>query len=540
MSIDFRQIFEASPDVLLVLLPDAPRFTMVAATEARLAATHTTREHTIGRPLFEVFPDNPDDPSATGTSNLRASLNRVLETRAPDTMALQRYDIRGSDGRFEVKYWSPKNVPVLGPTGDVLFILHRVEDVTELVQATELTETLRGKAQSMERELEHAREQKKLQDQLVISDRMASMGTLAAGVAHEINNPLASVIANVELAANVLRRIEKVGLMPELAELRDELHDAHAGAVRIRTIVKDLKIFSRSQEETLGPVDVVRLLESTLRMATNEIRHRARLVKDFQKTPPVQASESRLGQVFLNLVVNAAQAIEEGHADENEIRVSTSTEASGRVVIEISDTGSGMPAEVLERLFTPFFTTKAVGVGTGLGLSICHRIVTSFGGNIEVHSTLGKGTTFRVLLPVASQAVSAAKSEARVEGPAQKRGRVLVVDDEPMIARLVQRTLANEHEIVVSERAAEALERIHSGERFDVILCDVMMPQMTGIELHAELCKVERVQAERMVFLTGGTFTAAAREFLEKVANPTVEKPFDTQHLKALINERIK
>jgi CheY-like chemotaxis protein len=254
----------------------------------------------------------------------------------------------------------------------------------------------------------------------------------------------------------------------------------------------------------------------------------------------VQASESRLGQVFLNLVVNAAQAIEEGHADENEIRVSTSIDAMGRVAIEITDTGSGMPAEVLERLFTPFFTTKAVGVGTGLGLSICHRIVTGFGGNIEVHSTLGKGTTFRVFLPVAAGEVSAEKSEARVERRAQKRGRVLVVDDEPMIARLVQRTLSDEHEIIASERAAEALDRINSGERFDVILCDVMMPQMTGIELHGEICKVERVQAERMVFLTGGTFTAAAREFLEKIANPTVEKPFDTQHLKALINERIK
>ncbi|HTU57218.1 MAG TPA: PAS domain-containing protein, partial [Polyangiales bacterium] len=123
-------MFEASPDMLLVLLPDTPRFTMVAATRARLDATHATREQTLGRGLFEMFPDNPDDPEATGTSNLRASLERVLATRAPDTMAVQRYDIRGPDGSFQTKHWSPKNIPVVSETGEVRYILHRVEDVT--------------------------------------------------------------------------------------------------------------------------------------------------------------------------------------------------------------------------------------------------------------------------------------------------------------------------------------------------------------------------------------------------------------------------
>lgn len=145
-ALDFRLLFEASPDVLLVLLPDTPRYTMVAATEARLAATHTTREQTLGRSLFELFPDNPDDPAATGTANLRASLERVLTTRAADTIAVQRYDIRGPDGTFQARYWSPKNIPVLSASGEVLYILHRVEDVTDLVRATELGEELRGSA----------------------------------------------------------------------------------------------------------------------------------------------------------------------------------------------------------------------------------------------------------------------------------------------------------------------------------------------------------------------------------------------------------
>ena len=152
-AIDFRLLFEESPDVLLVLLPDAPRYTMVAATDARLRATHTTREQTIGRGLFELFPDNPDDSGASGTNNLRASLERVRATRAPDTMAVQKYDIRGPDGAFEVKYWSPKNLPVLSPSGEVLYILHRVEDVTELVRASEIGEELRDRTRAMEREV---------------------------------------------------------------------------------------------------------------------------------------------------------------------------------------------------------------------------------------------------------------------------------------------------------------------------------------------------------------------------------------------------
>ncbi|MBX3218758.1 MAG: PAS domain-containing protein [Labilithrix sp.] len=142
---DFRVLFEQSPDVLVVLLPDAPRFTMVAATEARLVATHMTREGTIGKGLFEVFPDNPDDAGATGANNLRASLERVLATRTADTMAVQKYDIRGPDGTFETKHWSPKNLPVLSPSGEVLYILHRVEDVTDFVRASELGEELRDR-----------------------------------------------------------------------------------------------------------------------------------------------------------------------------------------------------------------------------------------------------------------------------------------------------------------------------------------------------------------------------------------------------------
>jgi CheY-like chemotaxis protein len=275
-------------------------------------------------------------------------------------------------------------------------------------------------------------------------------------------------------------------------------------------------------------------------MAWNEIRHRARLVKNYGKTPPVQASESRLGQVFLNLVVNAAQAIAEGDAENNEIRISTSVDPGGSVVIEIADTGPGMPPEVLVRLFTPFFTTKPMGVGTGLGLSICHRIVTGFGGSIDVKSEVGKGTAFRIALPPARAEVP---EEAPSEPPgmgARRRGRILVVDDEPTLARAIQRTLSAEHDVVALGSAEEALDRIRAGERFDVILCDLMMPQMTGMDLHAELSRVAREQAGQMIFVTGGAFTPRARAFLDETPNQRIEKPFHPLHLRALINDRIR
>ena len=154
--LDYRLLFEESPDILLVLLPDAPRFTMVGATRARLAVTHTTREQIVGRGLFEVFPDDPTDAAATGTRNLRASLERVLATRAPDTMAVQKYDIPGPDGQFVSRYWSPRNIPILASSGGILYILHRVEDVTQLVRASEssvATETLLDPTRALEREV---------------------------------------------------------------------------------------------------------------------------------------------------------------------------------------------------------------------------------------------------------------------------------------------------------------------------------------------------------------------------------------------------
>jgi len=251
-------------------------------------------------------------------------------------------------------------------------------------------------------------ERKRMESKLIQAERLASMGTLAAGVAHEINNPLTYVMANIGFVSERLPKLVTGDSAPEIAaqleELTTALAEAQEGAIRVRQIVRDLKILARGDEERFGPVDVRGVLESSISMVANQIRMKATLVRELGEVPMVEASESRLGQVFLNLLVNAAQAIPEGDVAKNEIRVRTRTDDNGRAVVTVSDTGAGIPAEVMNRIFDPFFTTKAVGVGTGLGLFICHGIVKALGGEIAVDSVPGQGTAFRVILPAARSA----------------------------------------------------------------------------------------------------------------------------------------
>jgi CheY-like chemotaxis protein len=199
-----------------------------------------------------------------------------------------------------------------------------------------------------------------------------------------------------------------------------------------------------------------------------------------------------------------------------------------------------MSPAVLRRLFTPFFTTKPVGVGTGLGLSICHRLVTAMGGEITVESAPGQGTTFRVHMPVATEIDGAAPSPPPPREPdTARRARILVVDDERMIGHVVQRTLGRDHDVVALTSGTDALRRLLAGERYDLILCDLMMPLMSGMELHESVRRIVPDQAERFVFITGGAFTPSAREFLDSVGNRQVEKPFSVEVLTRLVNELV-
>ena len=377
-------------------------------------------------------------------------------------------------------------------------------------------------------------ERRLLQSRLQMADRLASVGTLGAGVAHEINNPLAYMLVNLHLISEGMERLRSSPVAETVEPLHQVIRETVEGAERIASIVRDLKTFARGQQEDrLGPVEVSKAVELACKMADNVIKHRARLVTQFEPVPSVQGNESRLCQVFLNLLLNAAHAIPEGDAKDHEIRVIIREGSTGEVVVEVRDTGMGMTPEVQARIFDPFFTTKPVGEGTGLGLSICHGIIDSMGGRIGVESAPGRGSSFRVFLGVAGTPVETRVEPAPV--PAPGRARLLVVDDEPYVTRALQRSLSPEHEVATVNGARAALKLLEQGNRYDLILCDVMMPGMTGMDLYAELNRSVPDQAQRVVFMTGGAFTPRALSFLQEVANPKLSKPLDLRQLRALV-----
>ncbi|HEX4620233.1 MAG TPA: ATP-binding protein [Myxococcaceae bacterium] len=391
---------------------------------------------------------------------------------------------------------------------------------------------------AIEREVTQARlrvDRRKMEQQLLISERMASLGAIAAGIGHEINNPLSSAATNL---AFVLERVEGQASV-EPKQIAEPLRDAHEALERMRRIVGDLKIFSRGDEQTRSAVDLRTVLESTLRIASNQLRHRAQVARELGAIPPVEANEARLGQVFLNLLVNAAEAIPDQPAGSGRIRVATGTDPDGNVYCEVGDNGSGISAEDLPRIFDSFFTTKPQGVGTGLGLAISQRIVTELGGRIDVQSTIGKGSTFRVVLPRARPATPHAKEAAPSPAAASRRGRVLVVDDELVLAKAIQRTLAAHHDVTALGSAAEAMKKLEAGERYDAIISDLMMPGMTGMDFHQAVLALEPALAERMIFTTGGVFSETARGFLTRVPNSRLEKPFDLDKLLELVNRLV-
>lgn len=255
-------------------------------------------------------------------------------------------------------------------------------------------------------------------------------------------------------------------------------------------------------------------------------------MKALADVPPVEANEARLGQVFLNLLINAAQAIPEGHADKNEIRVSTRTDERGNAVVEVSDTGIGIAPDDMPRIFNPFFTTK--DEGSGLGLATSHGTIKGLGGDIQATSVPGRGSTFRVILPPAKQWRGAVQSGSYDLRAAERR-RVLVIDDERLVCDAIARALSDDGEVDVATEAQDALSLIAAGARYDLVLCDLMMPVMTGMDLYAEVVRIAPLQAGRFVFMTGGAFTPRARAFLTSVVNPCLEKPLDMAKLRSLV-----
>jgi len=365
-------------------------------------------------------------------------------------------------------------------------------------------------------------ERHELEHRLEMADRMASVGTLAAGIAHEINNPLTYVLGNLE---HVITSLEGTNTEADLVEA---LREARQGAVRVSEIVRRMRIFARSEPSASKTADVDVVVESALAMAQNEIRHRARLVRKLGAPPIAAANDATLVQVVVNLLVNAAQAIPEGKVDRYEIGVTTGVDRDRRVFIEVRDNGEGMTPETMRRIFDPFFTTKAVGQGMGLGLSLVHSAVTACGGEVRVTSARGEGSTFRLLLRAAS---SQTPDRTSLMAPVPPRRRVLVVDDEAPVVRSLRRMLVVDHDVVVAASGREAIEILAEDDAFDAVLCDVMMPDLTGADVHREIARRSPDLARRFVFVTGGAFGERTRAYVDGTKQPTVNKPFDRANL---------
>jgi PAS domain S-box-containing protein len=386
-------------------------------------------------------------------------------------------------------------------------------------------------------------ERKRMQAQLLLSDRLASVGVLAAGIAHEINNPLAFVMANLEVLAK--KALPEMLLLAHddaergrIARVAEMVEQSHEGSERMRRIVRDVKTFARGGDETREPVDVQASLDAALQLVAHELRRRARVVRDFAPVPKVEASESRLGQVFLNLLVNALQALPE--SGENEVRVRISAPDDATVLVEVIDTGEGIPADVLSRVFDPFFTTKPIGVGTGLGLFVCQGIVASLGGALSIVSEVGKGTTVSVSLPAITTPSDRAPSgpPSSMSG-AVKTSRVLVIDDEPSLGRALAAALSGEHDVTFVTSGNAAIDLLATDDRFDVVLCDLMMPDVSGMDVWTRVRASRPDLAARFVFVTGGVFTAETAAFLDG-SKPYLDKPFDMPKLRALLRQRAK
>lgn len=455
------------------------------------------------------------------------------------TYSLEKRYFKGKAGEL---IWCNLTVSMVRkPDGTPEYLIGVVEDISRRHRAELERDALLAREQQARTEAEELVRRRTVElevarSALVQAERLATAGQLAAGVGHEINNPLSYVLANQTFALEELARVKTPTPGVDIEEVQKALVQAQLGAERIRDIVRDLRTFARGDPEAMGPVDVQATLEFSISMAAPQLRQRAQLQRKYEATPPVMGNESRLGQVFLNLLINAAQAIPEGAVANNAVTVAVREGEPGWVIIEVGDTGSGIAAEHLSRIFEPFFTTKPIGLGTGLGLSVCHGIVTGLGGTIDVESQLGRGTTFRIRLPAAPLSAEPAPSLLPPSQRPLTPRRVLVIDDDPEVRKAFARIIGPPHHVELTETAREAQQRLlEKREDFDVIFCDLMMPDLTGMDLYDSISANRPELLPNVIFMSAGAFTPRAVAFLERVSIRRIEKPFDPVKIRALL-----
>ena len=366
-------------------------------------------------------------------------------------------------------------------------------------------------------------ERKAIQQRLMDADRLAAMGTLAAGVAHEINNPLTYALLGVQRIDALL-----VGL-PEatVATIRERLHEIEHGITRVASITAGLRSFARPDDAPPGPVDLVATVEQALRMVGNDLRHRAQLVRRLEPIPHVIGNASRLEQVVINLLLNAIQSLPAEGA--HTITLSVAPRGSASVALSICDTGRGIPEDVRGKVFDPFFTTRRIGEGMGLGLAVCKTIVEGFGGTIEIESGVGVGTTMTIVLS-AHHAPIPSPDAPRPLPVEPGRWKILIIDDERLVRDALTRLLTPDHDVISASSGEAGLAAIDAGS-FDVIICDVMMPGLNGRDVYRRIAAEHPGLERRLMFISGGAFTQELDAFLTTTSNQFLSKPFRLDEL---------
>lgn len=535
----YRTLIEAADDAILVA-----DFASAVISEANAAACEL-----LGYRPSEFASVRARDLFAaedTEVLDLFDELERCERVWHPNVRA------RRKDGST---FWAELRAKVFESSG-TQFVLFIVRDVTHRI----------------DRESELARAYQSLKDaqaKLVHSGKLAAIGQIAGGVAHEVNNPATFILTNLRvmrenvaafrramsklkrevLDAKILppekhRLVEQIlgaGDMETLLRDTSEMVDDNlTGIERIASIVRDLRTFSRIEQDDVQEVVVNDIVDVACNLAYADIRHCARLVKELSKLPPVLAEPGKLAQVFTKLLINAAHAIKEGSADENEIRVSTRLDGEN-VLVAVQDTGSGISKDALARIFEPFDATESREQGAGLELSLCADIVHMHGGTIDATSEEGRGSRFEVRLPRAKESHDPRRATSSVpvvpQGEPHARARVLVIDDDVAVLRAYRRMLSARHDVVLASGGAEGLRTLEKDEGFDVVLCDVMMPQLDGPMVYEALQARASRLLEKVVFCSGGAFTPRAKAFLASIRNPFLSKPIDPVALESIIQK---
>ncbi|MCP1756744.1 signal transduction histidine kinase [Bradyrhizobium elkanii] len=500
-----------------------PDFRIVAVSDAYLRATKTERAAILGRGLFEVFPDNPDDPTADGVRNLRASLERVVQFRRPDTMTVQKYDIRKPEsegGGFEERYWSPRNTPVLGPNGQFTYIIHRVEDVTSFIQLKQrgaeqdqLTDRLRERTEQMEaeifmraREVEAAREQLEAEQKLRQVQKMEAVGHLSGGIAHDFNNILTVITGLIDILA------EAVEHDPALSSVAKMITDA---AFRGAEVTKHLLAFSRLQPLQPREANLNTLVQDTARLLRPSLGEQIEI--DTALEPDAWSAfidPNHMATALLNLAVNARDAMPDGGKlmletsnvilDEVYAVANPDVRAGEYVMVAVSDTGGGIPAGIRDKVFEPFFTTKDTGKGTGLGLSMVYGFIKQSNGHLKIYSEEGHGTSIKLYLPRSSGDMI----DVEPPPPVDTRGgneSILVVEDDPLVRNYVSAQLEQlGYRTMVTANGPEALAAVDKGFVCDVLFTDVIMSGgMNGRQVADAV--IAKLPSVRVLFTSGYT-----------------------------------